>query len=77
VTETLDSLDAEDIRAATEMPGYEFILNRTLKELDRRRLELETQRDPIAAAELRGMVAALRTVVRIPEILIGEAKSQG
>lgn len=66
------SADLDALSDLVGSPGYKLFRDRVESELERRRTELERQGD---AGECRGRVAALRTVLGIPEILRSEMKN--
>jgi hypothetical protein len=72
----LDALDAEEIAAATESPGYRLIAARIEAMLAAKRGELEQDLAPEATAAVRGFIAGVKRCLDVPRILIEEAKGK-
>lgn len=74
--ERLDGMDAELIRETLRTPGWRKIQARLLSERERRAMSLLKPQGEIETAISRGYCDALATALRIPEILIAEAKDK-
>jgi hypothetical protein len=73
--EPLDSADADALRDLVRSRGYELVANRVADELQRERAQLEGPLDVEKTANVRGAIRALRMVLQVPQILIGEVKA--
>ena len=74
-----DSANSERLDWILELqrsPGYGLLVERIETELERLRIELERNQGADTTSHLRGQIYALRTVLRIREILQGELLSK-
>ena len=69
-----DVLEWERFRDLVASPEFAILRERIEAELERGRLALERPDDDREAARLRGVVAALRMVLVLPERLLAEMK---
>lgn len=72
----LDRLDAEEIEQAIITPGYARLRERYVAMLEQARIRLEQPAPAEETARLRGEVAALRVVLRLPDMLIAESRGK-
>ncbi len=76
---TDEPLDSADFDALVELEklsaGWALVKLRIQTEITRRLTELENDGDATATAAIRGGIRALRLVLRIPEILKSECKT--
>jgi hypothetical protein len=75
--EPLDSLDAEEVAATAESRGWQIITERVESMIEGYRSQLETEERVNETTKIRGAIAALRTVLRLPTILQGEVTKEG
>lgn len=67
-----DKIDAERMRAMLASEPYRLISTRIKAELDRALATCECSADPVALHRAQGAIAALRTVVAIPDLILKE-----
>ncbi len=74
--QSIDSGDLDALKELEQSPGYWLFKQRILDELERLRNDLEQMQPEILAQLTRGKINALRLVLQIPSILIGEVKTE-
>jgi hypothetical protein len=72
VSDRHDHLDAERFRDMVLSPPFQILRRRIEAELERQRTECERQEDESPLRQAQGAVAALRTVLALPTIILGE-----
>lgn len=72
--EKLDGIDADNIFTVVNGAGWRLIRERIETALSKKRDELETPLDPIKTAEVRGHIDGLKVALKVPDILMAEAK---
>lgn len=72
----LDQLDADRFRDMVTSPSFALFTARLKDELERSRLVCEREDDPGLVAKAQGAVAALRSVLAMPAIILKEIESK-
>lgn len=64
--------DLKDLREAVGSRGFGLIQHRYQQILERYRLQLERDHEPVETAKLRGSIDTLRALLNVPAILEAE-----
>lgn len=72
-----DRLDGERIREVLNLPGWLIYKKRIERLIDIAVRTLIETEDPTKGANLRGQIAALRTALLIPDIIVKESNPGG
>lgn len=68
----IDSLEAERFEAMIASEAFAILRKRIAAFLDRSRVECESRHEPSALYRAQGAVAALRTVLDLPQMITDE-----
>jgi hypothetical protein len=69
-----DALDTERFSDMLASPPFALLRARMTAELERARLECETQTDPLGVNRAQGRCGAMRIALALPEIMLREMK---
>lgn len=72
MSESLKSLQREQLRLVGDDPGFALILARILETIEQLRSELEQDISPEETTKIRGKIAGLRLALEIRGILMAE-----
>ena len=72
--EELDAIDAQEVAELLDTRAWQLISRRIERITTGKARELERPSDAVNTAHLRGYIEALRTVLRVPSILIAEGQ---